>query len=275
MSPENTPPSSETRPTNPKTTPPNPPQDQLPLKCPRCDSSNTKFCYYNNYCLTQPRYFCKTCRRYWTRGGVLRNVPIGGGCRKTKKPKTDSTTSLKQFSSEGGVFGEFGPVFTGPTPAVEFHLPRLHPATAGMYTQYLTNSVPTCGHGTDNGPASYFGLDLLALNYPHHSSLRPSSTGGNDNVISIESLSSINQEMHWKLQQQRLAMIYGPSSLQNDRENKGDHQINVLKNLEINDNSSFCNDDNTVARKIEVGPTEWLFDQIQTSFSANNNNNFY
>ncbi|XP_072957410.1 uncharacterized protein [Typha angustifolia] len=55
-----------------------------PLRCPRCDSSNTKFCYYNNYNLTQPRHFCKTCRRYWTKGGALRNVPIGGGCRKAR-----------------------------------------------------------------------------------------------------------------------------------------------------------------------------------------------
>ncbi|XP_023520221.1 dof zinc finger protein 1-like [Cucurbita pepo subsp. pepo] len=56
--------------------------------CPRCDSSNTKFCYYNNYSLSQPRYFCKSCRRYWTHGGTLRNVPIGGGSRKPKRPKT-------------------------------------------------------------------------------------------------------------------------------------------------------------------------------------------
>lgn len=55
--------------------------------CPRCGSSNTKFCYYNNYSLTQPRYFCKGCRRYWTKGGSLRNVPVGGGCRKTRRSK--------------------------------------------------------------------------------------------------------------------------------------------------------------------------------------------
>lgn len=61
--------------------------DQVALKCPRCDSSNTKFCYYNNYSLSQPRYFCKTCRRYWTNGGSLRNVPVGGGCRKNKRAK--------------------------------------------------------------------------------------------------------------------------------------------------------------------------------------------
>ncbi|XP_057819483.2 dof zinc finger protein DOF5.7 isoform X1 [Cryptomeria japonica] len=60
------------------------PPDQV-LKCPRCDSLNTKFCYYNNYSLTQPRHFCKNCRRYWTKGGALRNVPIGGGCRKNKR----------------------------------------------------------------------------------------------------------------------------------------------------------------------------------------------
>ncbi|WMV35285.1 hypothetical protein MTR67_028670 [Solanum verrucosum] len=63
------------------------------LKCPRCDSLNTKFCYYNNYNLSQPRHFCKSCRRYWTKGGVLRNVPVGGGCRKSKRSKPKSTTA--------------------------------------------------------------------------------------------------------------------------------------------------------------------------------------
>ncbi|KAG4383918.1 hypothetical protein GLYMA_13G177500v4 [Glycine max] len=62
-------------------------QQQQALKCPRCESSNTKFCYYNNYSLSQPRHFCKACKRYWTRGGTLRNVPVGGGCRKNKRVK--------------------------------------------------------------------------------------------------------------------------------------------------------------------------------------------
>ncbi|XP_057797510.1 dof zinc finger protein DOF5.6-like [Salvia miltiorrhiza] len=64
-----------------------------PPRCPRCDSSNTKFCYYNNYSLSQPRYFCKACRRYWTHGGSLRNVPVGGGCRKSKRPRVSSPSS--------------------------------------------------------------------------------------------------------------------------------------------------------------------------------------
>ncbi|KAF3439832.1 hypothetical protein FNV43_RR18110 [Rhamnella rubrinervis] len=85
------------------------PQEQL--NCPRCNSTNTKFCYYNNYSLTQPRYFCKTCRRYWTEGGTLRNVPVGGGSRKNKKPIPLASSasskisdlnplSLSQFSSQ-------------------------------------------------------------------------------------------------------------------------------------------------------------------------------
>ncbi|XP_051117395.1 dof zinc finger protein DOF3.4-like [Andrographis paniculata] len=79
------------------------------LRCPRCDSSNTKFCYYNNYNLTQPRHFCKTCRRYWTKGGALRNVPIGGGCRKNKSTaiaaavgKSNAVGKLKSVTNEIG-----------------------------------------------------------------------------------------------------------------------------------------------------------------------------
>ncbi|GMY09027.1 dof zinc finger protein DOF2.5-like isoform X1 [Fagus crenata] len=65
------------------------------LNCPRCNSTNTKFCYYNNYSLTQPRYFCKSCRRYWTEGGSLRSVPVGGGSRKNKKSTSTASSSSK------------------------------------------------------------------------------------------------------------------------------------------------------------------------------------
>lgn len=70
-----------------------PQKEQANLNCPRCKSTHTKFCYYNNYSLTQPRYHCKTCRRYWTEGGSLRNVPIGGGSRKNKKISSSSSSS--------------------------------------------------------------------------------------------------------------------------------------------------------------------------------------
>ncbi|XP_074572034.1 dof zinc finger protein DOF3.6-like [Curcuma longa] len=71
------------------------PQPEPGLKCPRCDSTNTKFCYFNNYSLSQPRHFCKTCRRYWTRGGALRSVPVGGGCRRNKRSKPSAASSSK------------------------------------------------------------------------------------------------------------------------------------------------------------------------------------
>lgn len=54
------------------------------LPCPRCKSMETKFCYYNNYNVNQPRHFCKACQRYWTAGGTMRNVPVGAGRRKSK-----------------------------------------------------------------------------------------------------------------------------------------------------------------------------------------------
>ena len=54
------------------------------LQCPRCNSMDTKFCYFNNYNVNQPRHFCKNCQRYWTAGGTMRNVPIGAGRRKNK-----------------------------------------------------------------------------------------------------------------------------------------------------------------------------------------------
>lgn len=75
------------------------PQKEHALNCPRCNSTNTKFCYYNNYSLTQPRYFCKTCRRYWTEGGSLRNIPVGGGSRKNKRSSSSSTSSSSIISS--------------------------------------------------------------------------------------------------------------------------------------------------------------------------------
>lgn len=64
--------------------------------CTRCFSEDTKFCYYNNYNTSQPRHFCRSCRRHWTHGGVLRDIPVGGGTRKNnkrKKPMNPTTTS--------------------------------------------------------------------------------------------------------------------------------------------------------------------------------------
>ncbi|KAL1193058.1 Dof zinc finger protein DOF1.6 [Cardamine amara subsp. amara] len=78
-----------------------PPNLAEPLSCPRCNSTTTKFCYYNNYNLAQPRYFCKSCRRYWTHGGTLRDVPVGGGTRRSssKRHRSFSTTASSSSCS--------------------------------------------------------------------------------------------------------------------------------------------------------------------------------
>uniref|UniRef100_C0P3T8 Dof zinc finger protein n=2 Tax=Zea mays TaxID=4577 RepID=C0P3T8_MAIZE len=97
------------------------PQHDQPLKCPRCESTHTKFCYYNNYSLSQPRYFCKTCRRYWTKGGSLRNVPVGGGCRKNKRASAKkhpaATPMQPRHVAETGLHLSFSGVQLPPPPS--------------------------------------------------------------------------------------------------------------------------------------------------------------
>ncbi|KAL3641148.1 hypothetical protein CASFOL_016116 [Castilleja foliolosa] len=86
---------------------------EIAPNCPRCASTNTKFCYYNNYSLSQPRYFCKACRRYWTKGGSLRNVPVGGGCRKSRRARATTRQDgahncVSPTLSPGGGQGQAG-----------------------------------------------------------------------------------------------------------------------------------------------------------------------
>ncbi|CDY53379.1 BnaA04g16440D [Brassica napus] len=90
-------------------------------KCPRCESPNTKFCYYNNYSLSQPRYFCKSCRRYWTKGGTLRNVPVGGGCRRNKRSSSSFSKNINK--------------------PVNFHNDPLHNPFTGMPSSFGYDSI--------------------------------------------------------------------------------------------------------------------------------------
>ncbi|XP_040378465.1 dof zinc finger protein 4-like [Oryza brachyantha] len=127
--------------------------EQAPLRCPRCNSSNTKFCYYNNYNLTQPRHFCKTCRRYWTKGGALRNVPIGGGCRKPRPmpaPVAKPSVSCKAAPPLGlGVGVGGGPVWASGQQAATAHLMALLNSARGVQ-----------GHGGSN-VQRLLGLDTM------------------------------------------------------------------------------------------------------------------
>ncbi|ESQ53280.1 hypothetical protein EUTSA_v10027236mg [Eutrema salsugineum] len=137
------------------------------LKCPRCDSANTKFCYFNNYSLSQPRHYCKNCRRYWTRGGALRNVPIGGSTRNKNKP-----CNLHVISS--------------PPPNV-----------TSLSSSYELVDGFRMNRGIINPPSTAFSGGFSGYMFPLDPNYSLASS-------SIESLSSLNQDLHQKLQQQRL-----------------------------------------------------------------------
>ncbi|XP_056848060.1 dof zinc finger protein DOF4.5-like isoform X2 [Raphanus sativus] len=78
-----------------------------PRVCPRCNSTNTKFCYYNNYRVSQPRYKCKDCLRHWTHGGALRNIPIGGSGRIINHTRIDQPLVSQAVSAGIQQIGSF------------------------------------------------------------------------------------------------------------------------------------------------------------------------
>ncbi|PNT65624.1 hypothetical protein BRADI_4g45222v3, partial [Brachypodium distachyon] len=102
---------------------------RLRPECPRCHSGDTKFCYYNNYSITQPRYHCRGCRRYWTQGGALRNVPVGGGCR-------NRSSSTKQRSSGNKIARSTVPL---PDPAAA----SSSSGPTAMAASSMVNLIPT------------------------------------------------------------------------------------------------------------------------------------
>ncbi|XP_022775291.1 dof zinc finger protein DOF5.6-like [Durio zibethinus] len=109
------------------------PQHGQALKCPRCDSTHTKFCYYNNYSLSQPRYFCKSCRRYWTKGGTLRNIPVGGGCRKNKK------VAIKKSNDQSANNNPGLSNFYNPT-NLNLSFPEVHLSNLNVLSTHGTNT---------------------------------------------------------------------------------------------------------------------------------------
>lgn len=102
---------------------------------------------------------------------------------------------------------------------------------------------------------------------------------------SIESLSSVNQDLHWKLQQQRLAMLFGGDD--NNQKDEGVSAVNLenqtqkpqpilFQNLEIS-KPEICPVGSSLRK--EDTPTEWFFGNsfasvtpTRTSTSSGGNN---
>ncbi|XP_020266681.1 dof zinc finger protein DOF5.4-like, partial [Asparagus officinalis] len=85
---------------------------QTPIKCPRCESTNTKFCYYNNYNLSQPAISASPAAATGPKA-LLRNVPVGcGSCRKNsskrsaKSSKPDKNPRPKPVTAPSGSSSE-------------------------------------------------------------------------------------------------------------------------------------------------------------------------
>lgn len=120
------------------------PADEQALKCPRCDSTNTKFCYYNNYSLTQPRYFCKSCRRYWTKGGTLRNVPVGGGCRRNKRSSSLTKRTTPDYHLQ------VPDLITNPTSSYDHALTFAHHGNISVLGSHGNSHFDLFGNPTGN-----------------------------------------------------------------------------------------------------------------------------
>ncbi|CAN4086050.1 unnamed protein product [Withania somnifera] len=191
-----------------------PPHDHS-IKCPRCDSTHTKFCYYNNYSLTQPRYFCKTCRRYWTKGGTLRNIPVGGGCRKNKKvssKKSSNNTTTNEtlaitnnnnqnlpevhfplhhhhFMSGGTNFGHHGNfMLENPAPIIDFMESKYDALVGSISATTSRNQDLFLGNGDNMGMlmsnSTGFGHDnMIAPSFPFGMTSTDMDNGNNFGML--------------------------------------------------------------------------------------------
>ncbi|XP_078440809.1 uncharacterized protein LOC144710854 [Wolffia australiana] len=124
------------------------------LPCPRCDSKDTKFCYYNNYNVNQPRHFCRSCQRYWTAGGAMRDVPVGAGRRKTKHPAAPAAVAppaLLRFGSDDPLYD-----WTNPPAAAAVYPAAAPPAIWGKRSRDDDPScqlwMPKAQRSRDGGP---------------------------------------------------------------------------------------------------------------------------
>ncbi|CAN6282613.1 unnamed protein product [Urochloa humidicola] len=145
-----------------------------PRQCPRCQSGNTKFCYYNNYSRAQPRYLCKACRRHWTEGGTLRDVPVGGGRKNRRGGSKDAAKASASTSAAAAMAAAQGGSVADTFPDLMRQLVQFQPGAAGVgaggggyaidlgaWQQMAAATAPPQGPGD----ASALGGDCGALQY--------------------------------------------------------------------------------------------------------------
>lgn len=155
------------------------PRPETVENCPRCGSAETKFCYYNNYNIKQPRFFCKACQRYWTAGGTLRDVPVGSGRRKSKSATTkeqdssslsDTAKPASNFPVPGAAGGALGSypsalqqVLTDPSLAYSAVAGSSQPLTAALSGFKLPGVLQLPQHTWPNGLGHDFASTLRPM----------------------------------------------------------------------------------------------------------------
>lgn len=191
------------------------PQPEPGLKCPRCESTNTKFCYFNNYNLSQPRHFCKTCRRYWTRGGALRNVPVGGGCRRNKRSKSTSSGTSKSPINTNANSNTTSTTTTTTTPSncssdmmMSSHFAQQPPQLSLMAASSLQNLTSHYG----GGGAADIGLNFGGIQ-PHMEQSELGFQLGSNYSSGTGGIGSDNHHQ-WRISSQHFPFMGGNSSFE-------------------------------------------------------------
>ncbi|OIW06532.1 hypothetical protein TanjilG_29953 [Lupinus angustifolius] len=154
-----------------------PQKPQRTQQCPRCESLNTRFCYYNNYNLTQPRYFCKECRRYWTQGGTLRNIPIGGSCRKRKHAKNSSNSHAQQpqpLTLTPIVVSSINPFHEGAHNGYLSSMATMRPSQSYPFAQSSRLGVDVVGSSSSYSSNLGFSSNFIVDSLPSQNQIQPS-----------------------------------------------------------------------------------------------------
>ncbi|KAJ9136144.1 hypothetical protein P3X46_033252 [Hevea brasiliensis] len=251
-------------------------QQHQPQKCPRCDSLNTKFCYYNNYSLSQPRYFCKTCRRYWTQGGTLRNVPVGGSSRKGKRGKTSSSSTSSSFTENSTSQSQPQPLSLGSSENIMSTTNSGNIATSTLIRTKESSGNLVLPPGISSMGSYYSGGGFLtslatiqSLNNqpPQSLSLNQAVNLGGDlgvtsNLSLLNSFNAFGSQQQQQIQQQRQIYHIG------NRENKsGDHPFCGSSSQSQQQHRCFVNTINPTVSDTSL----WSISTSSTTGTTNNN----
>lgn len=242
------------------------------LPCPRCDSLETKFCYYNNYNVNQPRHFCKNCQRYWTAGGTLRNVPVGAGRRKNKHntnaninnntPPGACTFRNDHINSTHGHAQSINSCFPIPIPAIEsafkssilsFGLQNYNSNFSATGTQVLYNISKPSWRST----ASTSDIGQMGITQDSKSNETPLETDGNWQInINANAKTSTTISSHvcnnaWSSHQQNV--LWGSAlGKRNRSDNQQDTSAAILvpRTLRVDDSQEPVQ--NTILRNLRM-----------------------